>query len=237
MNQLKRIIFAFIAILIATSCANNLSKTSNEVFRQIDGIYKLSDGSKWIEFKNGHFNYYYEAQKHMLSFDCHKLSFGSFKLTDENFIELNSSDSILHTGFLFENAVKKMNRGNRDSIYVKINRTKQDTNFDYILSYIYDEFRFSKDDSIRIKKEPDDIGIFEVKAKLLYFPHLYKDGRYKGLPDISIGVDYDDFNYFEIDLSSFDECRLAQEYYKGEFIRYTGDKIFWNGEVFLKTNP
>lgn len=236
MNQLKRIIFAFIAILIATSCANNLDKTSNEAFLQIDGIYKLSDGSKWIEFKNGHFNYYYEPQKHMPSFDCHKLSFGSFKPADENFIELNSSDSILHTRFLFEQDVKKMNKGNRDSIYVKINKARQDINLDYILSYVYDEFRFSKNDSIRIKKNMDDIGIFEVKAKLLYFPHLYKDGRYKGLTDINIVINIENFNYFEIDLSSFDECRLAQEYYKGEFIRYAGDKIFWNGEVFLKSN-
>lgn len=236
MNKIIKIALPIIMISsLVASCVNNINESSYNTNQQIDGIYKELDGSKWIEFNKGYFSYYYEAQNHMPLFDCHRLSFGKFKFKEDKFIELNSSDSILHTRSLIDYEVKKANLGNQDSIYVRIKKTKQDGNLDYTLSYIYDEIPFSRKNYIQIKKSDDDFGLLEVKIRPLNYPNLYNDGRYKGLTDINVVVNMENFNYFEIDLSVFTECLLNQEYYKEEFIHYSQDKIFWNGRTFLKT--
>lgn len=241
-----RIFFVVSTLLTVISCLTVSNEASAKNQQPIDGVYKEEEGSKWIEFSDGYFSFNYNVPEHLPMFTCEKLSYGKYKVIDDKFIELNSSDSILHTRYLFDDNVKKINQGSQDSIYIVVKKSEDYitsykskietySNLNYVLSYGLEEFNFSNKNQIQVKKmNEDDFKEIWLTIKVKQFPSYYSNGRYRGLTELIVIIEMEDYNYFEIDLSSYGECTLFQEYYKGELIRYEKNKIYWNGEIYTR---
>jgi hypothetical protein len=231
----------YLLILLMHSCSTS---------HHFQGVFKSSISSKFIFLnKDSTFEIIDSTQVNGANDrQCKLVSFGNWELDNKKFIVINSEYTPLHNYFI--DSIIASKNIESDSIFFTIDLSIQPEEkqyFSYSLDINYEgEYEFKEEFSKPFQTNQIQLKapLFGVKIKSIVVQISYKRPfsnfiePYLGVETIStIEKEVSDHNFYHIKIP-IDFCYFESERYKEEYIKILNkDKLFWNGEEYLRYNP